>query len=373
VNENKILTALGMMSGTSMDAIDLALIKTDGENVVEWNETFCRPYTADERNIISYAQRKSDRYDPSVLEAENLLTDLHAEAVDQFLNKVDMKPNEIDVIGFHGQTIFHDPDDGVTVQIGNGQELAKKTNIPVVYDFRTADVKAGGQGAPLVPVYQKALVADIDERPLAIVNIGGVSNITYIGDKGELIAFDTGPGNALMNDWMLEHKNSSFDHNGDFAATGQVDEGCVRRFLNHEYFSKKPPKSLDRHDFLLDYVRDLDGADAMATLAAMTVMSIYHARNHLPNEPAMWLITGGGRHNQTLVDGIRSLVDGVVMPVDTKGWRGDFLEAEAFAYMAVRHLKGLPLTFPETTGCAEKTKGGVYVAPDQSDRLRIVT
>jgi anhydro-N-acetylmuramic acid kinase len=229
----------------------------------------------------------------------------------------------------------------------------------VVYDLRAADVEAGGQGAPLVPVYHRAMAARLPERPVAVVNIGGVANVTWIGANGALIAFDTGPGNALIDDWMLRHTGRAVDADGTMAASGQVDEEVLNQLLMSPYFGRLPPKSLDRNAFNSDPVRSLPVADGAATLTAFTAASIGRARAHFPEEPSLWVICGGGRRNRVLMSMIAANVESAVVPAETAGFDGDAVEAEAWAYLAVRSLRGLPITFPGTTGVAAPISGGV--------------
>jgi anhydro-N-acetylmuramic acid kinase len=245
------------------------------------------------------------------------------------------------------------------VQIGDGPRLASRIGIDVIYDLRAADAAAGGQGAPLAPVYHRALAAKLPERPIAVVNIGGVGNITWIGSDGSLIAFDTGPGNALVDDWMLSHTGRAVDADGAAAARGRIDEDALKEFLTHPYFGELPPKSLDRNAFSLDPVRKLSLEDGAATLAAFTAASLARAREHIPEQPKLWVISGGGRRNRTLMTMIAERVESAVAPAEAAGFDGDAVEAEAWAYMAVRALRGLPITFPGTTGVRQPLTGGV--------------
>jgi anhydro-N-acetylmuramic acid kinase len=382
---SKLLRAVGLMSGTSMDGIDVALIETDGEKTVVRGASATFAYDAAFRArlaaAIEDARGMTDRTArPGCLaEVERELTQRHAVAVEQFLAQQRIEPANLDVIGFHGQTVLHvagtrsfasSPDSQVatvtptlTVQIGDGAELARRTGVDVVYDLRAADVAAGGQGAPLVPVYHRAMAARLPERPAAVVNIGGVANVTWIGRDGTLIAFDTGPGNALLDDWMLRHTASAVDAEGATAATGTVDEGALTALLMHPYFGQVPPKSLDRNAFAVDSVLRLSVADGAATLTAFTASSLARARAHFPEQPQLWVICGGGRRNRTLMAMIAAEVESAVVPAEAAGFDGDAVEAEAWAYMAVRSLKGLPITFPGTTGVAVPQCGGLLAEP----------
>ena len=359
----KTMRAIGLMSGTSMDGIDVALIETDGENHVARQATATVAYDAQFRSdltkALAEAARLEDRADrPGCLaDVEAELTRRHASAVTEFLVK--SSTTGVDVVGFHGQTVLHAPDRGLTVQIGDGAALARQTQLDVVYDLRAADVAAGGQGAPLAPVYHRALAAKLPERPVVVVNIGGVGNVTWMGRDGTLLAFDTGPGNALIDDWMQRHTGSAIDPDGGVAARGRIDEDALLALLTHDYFGHVPPKSLDRNAFSLDPVRHLTLEDGAATLAAFTAASIARAREHFPEAPKLWIICGGGRRNRTVMAMIAERVESAVAPAEAAGFDGDAVEAEAWAYMAVRSLKGLPITFPGTTGVSAPLTGGV--------------
>lgn len=354
--------ALGLMSGTSLDGIDAALIETDGHDHVRPLGFMSQPYDPafrqQLRNCLGNAEGTDDF---EVALAERELTELHALLVHRFLEEHVLSPENIDLIGFHGQTIFHRPEERKTIQIGDGAYLAERTGIPVVNDFRSADVQAGGQGAPLVPLYHRALVASLP-KPVAIINIGGVANITWIGsiDDNDILAFDTGPGNALIDDWVWKRAGSAYDKNGELAAQGRVDNAALERFLDHAYFGKRPPKSLDRDTFK-DYVpEDLNLADGAATLTMMTVRSIMEALRILTKMPKTLYLTGGGRHNATLLKWLGDLTGLQVSLVDVLGWNGDSMEAEAFAYLAVRSKLGLPLSVPGTTGVPIPMTGGMH-------------
>jgi anhydro-N-acetylmuramic acid kinase len=366
---SKVMRALGLMSGTSLDGIDVAYLETDGETVSKRGPALTFPYDDRMRRLLAAAiadaktLKSRDDRPGSLSEAEREVTDRHAAAVAQFLEKTGTDGAAIDLIGFHGQTVLHRPEAGLTVQLGLGQQLADATRCPVIYDFRAADVAAGGQGAPLVPVYHRALTAKLPARPLAIVNIGGVANVTWIGGDGNLIAFDTGPGNALLDDWMMQHVGNARDENGEAAAQGRVDEDAVRYFLGHAYFMKPPPKSLDRNTFSVDAIAELSTDDGAATLAAFTAQAIAISREYMPQEPELWIVAGGGRHNRTIMRMLAAQVHHDVVPAEAANIDGDSVEAEAWAYLAVRSVKGLPITFPGTTGAPEPMTGGVRADP----------
>jgi anhydro-N-acetylmuramic acid kinase len=378
---SKLLRAVGLMSGTSMDGIDVALIETDGDDAVQRGPSATFAYDAAFRGrlavAIEAARGLSDRdARPGCLgDVERDLTARHATAVEQFLAGQRMAPSDIDVVGFHGQTVLHmagtrsfasssetlvlTVTPTVTVQIGDGAELARRTGVDVVWDLRAADTAAGGQGAPLAPVYHRAMAARLPERPVAVVNVGGVANVTWIGRDGTLIAFDTGPGNALIDDWMLRHTAKAVDAEGATAAGGKADAAALNTLLMNPYFGRVPPKSLDRNDFAMDPVLRLSVADGAATLTAFTAAGLGRAREHFPEQPQLWVICGGGRRNRTLMAMIAAEVESAVVPAEAAGFDGDAVEAEAWAYLAVRSLRGLPITFPGTTGVAAPTTGGV--------------
>ena len=385
----KLMRAIGLMSGTSMDGIDVALLDTDGEGKVERGPGASYPYPPEMRARIAAAvvaarqiERRDDR--AGVLgEVEAELTRLHADAVRTFLAANKVPASAVDVIGFHGQTVLHRARTRValgpghsegehvhrleaseqtrmlTVQLGDGAALAQTTGIDVVHDMRADDCAAGGQGAPLVPAYHRALAIGLRRLPLAFVNVGGVANITYVGGDGRLIAFDTGPGNALIDDLMLKRVGAPHDADGETAARGKVHDDYVAQYLRHSYFATVPPKSLDRNAFAPELVDPLSTEDAAATLAAFTAGAIGAARAFLPGEPAMWIVCGGGRRNRTLMGMIAAHVENAVVPSEAVGLDGDHMEAEAWAYLAVRSLQGRPITFPGTTGAPRPLTGGV--------------
>src|SRR5665213_3318255 len=350
---SKIFRAIGLMSGTSMDGIDVAAIETDGERVPWTAGAMTAPYSAETRARLADAIRNPDR-DATALERE--LTDQHIAAVRTYLETLPQDKRQIDVIGFHGHTLVHRPERRFTKQLGDGDRMAQALGIDTVFDFRSNDVAAGGEGAPFAPVYHRALARGTDQ-PAVFVNIGGVSNITYV-DGDEMLAFDTGPGNALIDDWVQQHTGQSYDANGAIAAQGGVSRRILDVLLNNPFFARKPPKSLDRQDFSAQAVEGLSLEDGAATLTAFTAHVIAKSADHLPKTPARWLITGGGRHNATLMRMLAEVLPGKVQPIESIGADGDGLEAQAFAFMAVRSLLGLPISFPETTGVPEPMRGG---------------
>ena len=357
--------AIGLMSGTSMDGIDVAFVETDGENALVRGPGLTLPYNPADRRILAHAMaaaqgcKHRDERPEALAIAEELVSRMHGAAVSAFLAQYGLERASIDVIGFHGQTVLHRPEAGLTLQLGDGKRLAEMTGIAVVYDLRAADVAAGGQGAPLVPIYHQALVAKLPQRPVAIVNIGGVANVTFVGRNGDLLAFDTGPGNALIDDWMMRRDGVRFDNHGDEAAKGAVNTDVLRLCLSHAFFSASPPKSLDRNAFIWDVVEWMTTPDGAATLTAFTAEAIAKSREHFPEQPELWIVCGGGRRNKTLMSMLAGRVENAVVPCEAVGLDGDMIEAEAWGYLAVRSRAGLPLTFPGTTGVAVPTTGGV--------------
>ena len=366
-----MLTALGLMSGTSLDGVDVALIETDGEQVKSFGPSGYRPYTDAERDLLRQALAEAvdlphrDARPGGLAEAERAVTLAHAEAVAAFTAQNNLKPEQIDIVGFHGQTVLHRPEQRMTVQIGDACALARMIHIPVVHDFRAADVDAGGQGAPLVPIYHRALVRLMrQEGPVIVVNIGGVSNITYIDGDDTLIACDTGPGNALLDDFMFRTTGQAFDGEGNLAAQGQVNEAWIGQALQLPFFALPPPKSLDRNDFAALELGGMSPADGAATLTAFTAAAITHIITLLPKRPRSWIVCGGGARNLTMLRMLRERVSpAAVQAAETLGWASDAIEAQAFAFLAARSLKGLPLSYPATTGVPRPMTGGVIARP----------
>ena len=366
-----MMTAIGLMSGTSLDGVDVALIETDGKRVRALGPSGYRPYGETERALLRQALAEAvnlTRRDarPGILgAAERAVTIAHAEAVASFFSQNRMTYEDIDIVGFHGQTVLHRPAEKMTVQIGDAMALARAIQIPVMHDFRAADVAAGGQGAPFVPVYHRALAESLDrEGPIVMVNIGGVSNITYIDRADALIACDTGPGNALLDDFMFRVTGQPFDCEGRLAAEGVVDEVWVAQALQDPFFARSPPKSLDRNQFSSLVLRDMPAADGAATLTALTAAAIARIVPLFPQAPQTWIVTGGGARNLTMVRMLREkLAPATVESADELGWSADAMEAQAFGFLAARGLKGLPLSYPATTGVPIPMTGGVIARP----------
>jgi anhydro-N-acetylmuramic acid kinase len=367
-----VSAAIGLMSGTSMDGIDVAHLATDGESFVEPGAARTYPWSAADRACLAAAvtaapgiSRREERPEP-LAEAERLVTERHAEAVERFCKESGLALAAIELIGFHGQTVLHDPERRMTVQLGDGQALADRLNRPVAWDFRAADMEAGGEGAPLAPAYHAALAKRLGEAPIAFLNIGGVANVTWVGADGRLMAFDTGPGNAMIDDWVRQTTGQSFDQDGRLAKAGEPRRDIVEAYLRHPYFDEPPPKSLDRNAFDLAPLAGLSPEDGAATLLAFTVEAILAALAHLPAPPRRWVACGGGRLNVGLMERLSAALAArgqALVSAEDAGLDGDAIEAQAFAYLAVRAARGLPITFPGTTGVAAPTTGGRIASP----------
>ena len=349
------LLALGLMSGTSLDGIDAALVDTDGGDDVACGAALTVAYAPALRARLRGVLGGRGE----VAEVARALTRAHAEVVQRLLADSGHAAGQIDVIGFHGHTVLHQPRRRRTWQIGDGALLARLTGIDVVNDFRRADVAAGGEGAPLAPIFHAAISRGLP-RPLAVLNLGGVGNVTWIGGADRaLVAFDTGPGNALIDDWTLAHTGRPCDRDGALAGAGRVDADALAALLGADYFDRPPPKSLDRDAFDVGALAGMTAADGAATLTAFTARAAASAARHFPAPARRWVVTGGGRRNPTLMAMLADAVGAEVVPAQAVGWDGDALEAQAFAYLAVRSRKGLPLSFPGTTGVAAPQTGGV--------------
>jgi anhydro-N-acetylmuramic acid kinase len=355
--------AIGLMSGTSLDGVDAALIKTDGVQVLETGAYITMPFEAS----LSEDLHEAVHMRGDLMKTEHALTHYHAVAVRELLKQADMKAKDVHIIGFHGQTVTHRPKEGITWQMGNGAQLAALTKIDVVCDFRRRDVAAGGQGAPLVPLYHAALAKKLP-LPLAVVNIGGIGNVTWVGKSEamsenimayDILAFDTGPGNAMLNDWVRKHTGAAYDKDGELARKGRMFEHMVDEWLEHPYFAATPPKSLDRNDFNISQVNNLSVEDGAATLTEFTARSVAKAQGFFPAMPKTWLVSGGGRHNLAIMQALAKILPHV-QPVESVGWNGDALEAQAFGFLAVRSLYNLPLSLPTTTGASHAVTGGAF-------------
>ncbi|PZO65605.1 MAG: anhydro-N-acetylmuramic acid kinase [Paracoccus denitrificans] len=356
------MRVLGMMSGTSLDGVDAALLDTDGETIHAFGRSAYKPYAGNEVGVLHAALGRWPG-EAGVADAADLSVATHAALAADF--------PEAEVIGFHGQTLAHDPAGRRTHQAGQGWQLARATKRPVVWDFRTEDVRLGGEGAPLAPFFHHALARHavaagrLSDAPVAFLNLGGVGNLTWtdprIADPVQAsLAFDTGPANAPLNDLMRRRLGLARDQGGALAATGSVTEDVVQAFLSHDFFQRPPPKSLDRDAFaaLVDWTAPLNEADAAATLTAVAAAAVGAGLSWLPTSPEILLVCGGGRHNRTMMAALADRTGLVVQPVEGAGFDGDMLEAQAFAWLAARVLRGLPTSGPTTTGAPGAICGG---------------
>ena len=353
--------AIGVISGTSMDGIDVALIRSDGESVVAPGEGATFPYPADVKRALQAVIADPDAARGPLDELQRAVTDSHAAAVEAFLERFSIARAEVALVGMHGQTVLHRPHERFTRQLGDGARASRLLGIDVVNDFRAADIAAGGQGAPFVPLYHAAICAGL-ERPLMVLNLGGVGNVTYLGLGGEIVAFDTGPANALIDDFVARRRGLTHDEGGALAAVGRIDEAVLARLMSDPYFDLAPPKSLDRNHFheLARQAEMLGDEDGAATLAAFTIESAAAALRHVGARPARWLVCGGGRRNLTFMRALGARLGAVVEPIEAIGYDGDVIEAQCFAYLALRSRRGLPLSLPTTTGAPRPMRGGVY-------------
>ncbi len=355
------------MSGTSLDGVDAALLHTDGERVMAFGDTHYRAYAPEEREVLRAALGCWPG-DPGVTEAAEVVEMAHAECLAHLTDQAE-------IVGFHGQTLAHDPRGRGTHQAGDGDVLAAVLGLPVVWDFRSSDVELGGQGAPLAPFYHFALARWMElDAPVAFLNLGGVGNVTWADPRktrpeeaGALLAFDTGPANAPVDDLMQARRGTPRDEGGALAAEGVPDEAVLAAFLDHPYFYRMPPKSLDRNDFaqLATMVADLDDADAAATLTAACAASVARGAEHFPAPPEVMLVSGGGRHNATLMAMLSERMSCPVVAIEETGLDGDMIEAQAFAHLAVRVLRGLPTSCATTTGVAAAVGGGRISRPEE--------
>ncbi|MGI4733047.1 MAG: anhydro-N-acetylmuramic acid kinase [Janthinobacterium lividum] len=361
------MRVLGFMSGTSLDGVDAAILETDGVAVTGFGPALLEGFTGEELACLTRATADAlagDGAEPwpaSFAIASTAIVAAHVRAARTLLARSDA--GTVELVGFHGQTVLHRPDRGLSIQLGDPAALAAALAVPVVARLRQGDLAAGGQGAPLVPVYHAALAGWLRaDLPVAFLNVGGVANVSFVGAHGKLVAFDTGPGNGLIDLMLQQRTGTRYDDGGRIAAAGQIDAGALAAMLTNPYLDRPGPKSLDRYDFTLDAVDALSVEDAAATLTAFTAASVAACLPHLPAPPRRWIVCGGGRHNPVLMAALRERL-GQVDDADALGLRGDFLEAEAFAFLAARSVRGLPITFPGTTGVAEPTTGGEAFPP----------
>ena len=371
--------SLGLMTGTVLDGnIDIAMLRTDGETVAEFGPWTLADYPAETRALLAEALAAGLRWqfdgpEPAVFRAaEDALTRAQSAAVTAFVAENGIAPADVEVIGFHGQTVLHRAPKpgriGDTRQLGDGALMAALTGIAVVHDFRTADVRAGGQGAPLSASYHAALLQRAGlPASTAALNLGGVANVTWRGDDGALVAFDTGPANAPINDWVERETGDRMDRDGALARAGRVDEARLARLLDHPYLTAAYPKSLDRFDFPAAMADGLSLADGAATLTAFTAGAVGRGLDLLPQRPTRLVVCGGGRHNPAIMDALRLRAAVEPIMAEDLGWRGDAIEAECFAWLAARRLRSLPISFPTTTGVPLPMTGG-QIAPAPAAR-----
>lgn len=360
------MLVMGFMSGTSLDGVDVAMLETDGEAIDAFGPALLMPFRPDERDLLITATRDALAWNgngPSPLsfaEAERAIHAAHVRAGLALIQRGGARP---DVVGFLGQTVLHRPHRALSVQLGDAQALADAIGAPVVAKMRQDDLRAGGQGAPLVPPYHAALADRLGlARPAAFLNLGGVANLTWLGPDGELVAFDTGPANGLI-DWIVQQRGAGqFDEGGRLARTGRIDHEILADLLDHEYFRRVGAKSLDRYDFSLDWAQGRKLEDVVATLTAFTVESIGLAARQLPVAPSLWVVCGGGCRNPVLMEALRKRL-GNCRDAESLGLRSDFIEAEAIGFLAARSLRGLPLTYPGTTGVPAPLTGGIVSYP----------
>ncbi len=354
-----MLAAIGVISGTSMDGIDVSIVTSDGRDAVTFGAGASYPYRESTKRDLQALIAEAERALTEPLhELEAAVTADHVAAVERFIAEQGLDRARIDLVGLHGQTVYHRPERRFTRQLMDGPAAAGALGIPTVDRFRHADVAAGGEGAPFAPLYHRALAQGM-EQPVMVLNLGGVGNVTYI-DGDTVIAFDTGPASAILDDFVLRRQGRAYDENGALAASGRVHEELVADFMANPYFDRPAPKSLDRNDFhrRAQVVEALSDADGAATLAAFTIESVIAALRHVPRRPKRWLVGGGGRLNRHFMSRFRERLGVPVEPVEAAGWDGDALEAQIFAYFAIRSLKGLPLSLPSTTGVPHPLTGG---------------
>lgn len=374
---NRAMRVLGFMTGTSLDAVDMAVLETDGETIQAFGPAGERRLKDVTRDLVLAATHdalnwpREAQAPDSFAAAAEIVARAHFGASDNFLAEHGISWSDIDLVAMHGQTVLHErPQDGRvgrTVQLGDAALLAKLCGRPVAHDFRSADVAAGGEGAPLAPIYHLALARTSGlEPPLAVLNVGGVANVTFWTGGDELTAFDTGPGNGMIDLLVQGRGAGRYDAGGKYASVGRADEGIVRALLAHPYFAAPPPKSLDRYDFPLTPLDRLPLEDACATLVAFTAEAVRKGFETIGQAPREVVVTGGGRHNPEIMKALAARLDAPVKPAEAHGWRGDSIEAEAFAFLGARAARGLPISFPRTTGVPHPMTGGRIVTPAEA-------
>jgi anhydro-N-acetylmuramic acid kinase len=356
-----LLEAIGVISGTSMDGIDVALIASDGEKIVEPGPGATFDYPPEVKRALQKVIGDPSAARTPLEDLQRAVTDAHVAAVEAFIERFALSRERIALVGLHGQTILHRPREGFSRQLCDGARASRSLGLDVVNDFRAADIAAGGEGAPFVPLYHAAICAGL-AHPLMVLNWGGVGNVTWLGAQGEIVAFDTGPANALIDDFVARRRGLSHDEGGALAAAGRVDAVVLARLMSDPYFESAPPKSLDRNHFhaLARDVDELGDEDGAATLAAFTIEATAAALRHVGAPPSRWLVCGGGRRNLTLMKAFGARLGALVEPIEAIGYDGDVIEAQCFAYLALRSRRGLPLSLPTTTGAPRPMNGGVF-------------
>ena len=356
-----LTTAIGVISGTSMDGVDVAVIRSNGEARLEAGPGATYPYPDAVSQALRAVVADAERAAGPLADLEAAVTDAHVAAVERFLADFAVDRREVAIVGLHGQTVLHRPRERFTRQLCDGARAAAALAIDVVSDFRSADVAAGGEGAPLAPLYHAAMCAALD-KPVMVLNWGGVGNVTHLGVSGEIVAFDTGPANALIDDFVARRLGARCDEDGRLAAAGRADEAIVAALMRDAYFDQAPPKSLDRNHFhaAARAVERSSDADGAATLAAFTIEATAAAARHFASAPTRWLVCGGGRLNPTLMKGLAARLAARVEPIEAIGFDGDVVEAQCFAYLALRSRAGLPISLPTTTGAPRPLTGGAY-------------
>jgi anhydro-N-acetylmuramic acid kinase len=366
----KLITAIGLMSGTSSDGIDASIIRSNGEDKLSLIGDYFYPYDKNTRFRIRKLKEKIKKTldletnKNEIVNLEKVITVLHSKVIDLVLEKLKINKSEINLVGFHGHTIFHSFYDKKTKQLGDGKALSKLSGLNVIYNFRENDLKNGGQGAPLVPIYHKLLQKKLQLKiPVIFVNIGGVSNLTYLDKGDEMISFDSGPGNCLI-DRLIQLKSNDkiqFDKNGEIAFKGSVDRNVLDDYLSDPYYNLSPPKSLDVNDFNLNAVRDLSVENSITTLSELTSLTIVNSFNFFTKKPQEIIVCGGGRKNKYIHEHIKKISNISTHNIDEYKINGDFVESQAFAYLAIRSFFKKPISYTKTTGVLKPMTGGKLI------------
>mgnify|MGYP006178499261 CR=1 FL=1 len=366
----KLITAIGLMSGTSCDGIDVSIVESDGEDRLNSIGDLFYPYEEKTRLRIRKLKEKIEKvldlknYKNEMDNLEKEITFLHFKSINLILEKFKISKSEVTLAGFHGHTIFHSFQDKKSKQLGDGRALSKLIDLNIIYNFRANDLKNGGQGAPLVPIFHKLLQKKLQlKTPVVFVNIGGISNLTYLDKNDEMISFDSGPGNFLIDKLVQLHSNDKmqFDSNGEIAFKGRIDKNILNNYLHDTYYDSLPPKSLDVNNFNLSLVRDLSLEDAITTLSELTARTIVESLNFFSNKPREIILCGGGRKNKYIYERIKKISNISTLSINEYNISGDFIESQAFAYLAIRSFLKKPITFTKTTGVLNPTTGGQLV------------